>query len=257
MLRKSIVIPLVTALAIMTRPAVAEEPVLEAQYARFVGSEASKSNGLQGYELPQGMYYTHMIVGQSQQSVPQLVLLRCVDAQCEGAQYSQGPIGATVESILLVDLAGQATTLTSQRPAVTSRYGEGYMKLSWHNRRHAARPKRKKSAPVSAPAIVIQTLHRQKNGDEHGDLAILNIESNSPVTMFTGPTLDTGAGGGGTRTTYGLVRSRARALLDLGASSIELLRSRSHCLPTAVKYSFTLDAGRYVLQGEPPVMTGC
>lgn len=228
-------------------------------YQHFVGDAASKNAKVQGYTLPTGMYYTHILVGQSTDASARVVLLHCDAKQCEGTTHHIGELGATIESVALVDLAGDASALDGVRPSLRSEFTD----LAWSNSRTTVQP-------TQVGALVIKTMHTEKatgtyrHGGEvqgtayEGNITILNIERQPMQPLLQRETLRRGAAGAGLETTYAFVRTRKHPLLDLRASEQKLLDYNSRCLPPdPITYMFTINKGRYTIAGERPLTGGC
>lgn len=235
-------------------------------YAHFVGAAASDDTKVQGYTMPPGLYVTHVIVGQSDKAPSRLVVLHCDDVQCEGSSVWLGQNGSTIETIMAVDLAGQATVATPARPYFNGRYVD----LPWSNRRSAQKAKTGKAQVTTSAALVLTTMRKTKAQGTYkhggvvdgtasdGNLLVINLATTPVASMFHGPTVQRGATGAGSATTYTLVRTRKHVLLDLAASEQRLLDDRSKCLrPDPVTFTFTVQEGRYVQLGEPPLIGGC
>ncbi len=252
------------AYTLVLAPRIAAAKTVADTYDHFVGDQASKDAKVQGYEMPPGLYVTHVIVGQSATSFSRLVLLHCDSKKCAGTDLMLGPPGTTVESIMAVDLHGDASVATPVRPNFYGRFDL----LPWSNVPRAS--KAKKAKAMVTPALVITTMRQTTaqdtyrdgsvaNGaDSDGQMQMFDLRATSLTRMFQGPTLRRGATGAGVSTTYTLVRNDQHVLLDLVASHQRLVDRHSGCLPPGpVLVTYQLKAGRYILPGEAPNVGGC
>ncbi|HPH68106.1 MAG TPA: hypothetical protein PLF40_20255 [Kofleriaceae bacterium] len=226
-------------------------------YQRLLDDAASKNGKVHGYILPSGQYFTHLVVGQSTDGSARALLMHCDVKQCQGATHIIGDVGATIESVTVTDLAGNApTTFETTRPAFSTDFTE----LSWSN------------TPATAPvgALVIKTMHTEpsadtdRNGDvvkgtaARGSLTILSMQKAPQGPLLQHETLRRGASGAGVATTFTFVRTNKHALLDVHASEQKLLDDRSRCLPPdPITYMFTINKGRYTIAGKRPPLGGC
>ncbi len=253
-------------MVVVAAPGLGHAATVAETYAHFVGEPANEDTKVQGYTMPTGSYVTHVIIGQSDKAPSRLVVLHCDDVQCEGSSVWLGQTGGTIETIMVVDLAGQATVSAPARPYFNGRYAT----LPWSNQLGTHKTKTGKATTATSAALVITTMHQSKakgtykhggvvdGTDSRGSLQIVNLAAKPVASMFQGPTIQRGATGAGSSTTYMLVRNRKHRLLDLAASEQRLLDNRSKCLPPdPVTFTFTVKDGRYVQLGEPPIVGGC
>lgn len=228
-------------------------------YRHMVGDAGGKKLNVQGYSLPAGMYYTHLVVGQSADTHIRLVLLHCDESQCEGTTHAVGDLGASIESLALVDLAGDATSLEGVRPSLRN----DVVNLPWSNPRTSTQP-------AAIGALVVKTMHAEAatgtyrhGGDVQGmaydgTIAILDITRLPMQPLLQRETLRRSAAGAGLATTYTFVRTRKHPLLDVRASEQKLLDYNSRCLPPdPITYLYTINNGRYTIAGERPLLGGC
>ena len=229
------------------------EQLLKERYVHFTGEKGIDGLRVASFDVPGRPYYQQVLIGAGDKHVPHAVLLHCNARTCTGKTVALGGVGATFESLQLVDLRGEPMAQLDDKT---------YSLYALDTTLQVANaPPNRRNLTNQQLAIVVTTAWTQGAGNDgvsRSHLTIVDVKTNAGATLFTDATLARAYTGAGMKQTFALVRSPEHTTLDVLATGERLVDNRSGCLPAQPKpYTLTLVNGRYEVCTAREWTSGC
>ena len=235
------------------------EQLLQERYVHFTGEKSIDGLRVASFEVPGRPYYQQVLIGAGDKHVPHAVLLHCKTRTCTGKTVALGGVGATFESLQLVDLRGEPMAQLDDKTYSLFQL-DNVLKVA---NPLAAQPRKGAHPKAAKPqlAIVFTASWRQGAGSEgtvHSELTMVDVNTKAGAKLFSDATLARAYTGAGMKQTFALVRSPEHTTLDVLATGERLVDNRSGCLPAQPKpYTLTLVNGRYEVCSAREWTSGC